>query len=193
MYLLSKQITDDLEKNGIVQTADKSLYIYGFHQLWVTILNLITAMAIGLMTRMLWQGLLFLVIYISLRRFAGGYHAKTEVGCYILSTLLLSAALYAIHAINSVDHIALLVLLLLAASSVIAFLSPVDTPNKPLDEMEIIVYRKQSQLMLFLHWSAFFFALIAVKEIAVIVAVADVVLAGMLISGFFNNKFHKNR
>ncbi len=169
---------------------DKSLYIYGLHQFWVTLLNLATAIAIGLLTGMLCEGILFLAVYIPLRKFAGGYHAKTELRCYVISTILLCTALFSIY---SIEHIRIIIaalpLIFFAASIVIVFFAPVDNPNKPLDSTEYAVYRKQSRIILILHWGIFFVSLINGKaEVATVVTVADLVLSGMIVLGFLGNR-----
>lgn len=186
----SELLTDVLAENNVLPAADKPIYAYGFHQLWFSAVNLATTVALGLLVGMVWESLLFLAVYIPLRKFAGGYHADTESRCYVISTLLLCLPLCVIHGIRVLEMgAAALLLPLLLASGCIAFLAPVDTENKPLDQAEIEAYRKRSRRILALHW-AFFLAFWAIDGTgaAVVIAVADTVLAGMLLLGLWKNR-----
>ena len=104
MPLPSKKLVDALADSGVISSDDRTLYIYGFHQMGVTLLNFSTDIIIGVLTGMLLESLLFLAVYISLRKFAGGYHAKTELRCYGLSTLLLCAALCGISVSSKIKY-----------------------------------------------------------------------------------------
>lgn len=190
MWSPSERITETLAENDVLSAEDKPLYVYGLHQLWITLLNLATAVAIGFLAGMLWEGLLFLAVYISLRKFAGGYHAKTELHCYVLSTILLCVALSAIY---SIDYIqmgnAALLAIFFTASIVIVLIAPVGNPSKPLDSIEQVVYQKRSRIVLASHWGLFLVTLaIGKAEVAAVIVVADVMLSGMVALGLCKYK-----
>ena len=131
---VSTRITEKMVKCGTVADQDKELYLFGIQQGLTNILNLVTTVIIGLVLGVLWQMLLFMAAYIPLRSFAGGYHAKTPLRCYILSVLLHTAIALAIKYVDL--HIYFQLGLLISASITVFLLSPVGNENKPLDELE---------------------------------------------------------
>lgn len=56
-------------------------------------LNVSSDLIFGLILGMFFERIIFLVTYIPLRSFAGGYHAKTPVRCYFASLFLIFAVL----------------------------------------------------------------------------------------------------
>lgn len=76
---ISESITKKLEEAHAIKSEDREIYLYGVKQGLTILLNLITICAIGIVSKMLWQSILFMAAYIPLRSCAGGYHAKTPV------------------------------------------------------------------------------------------------------------------
>ncbi|MDD4730222.1 MAG: accessory gene regulator B family protein [Dysgonamonadaceae bacterium] len=85
MERLANALTNKLVKLNIVKIEDKELYVYGFWQGSILIINFLTIIVIGLLFKMLWQSLVFIISYSFLRPVAGGYHARKQKSCYILS------------------------------------------------------------------------------------------------------------
>ncbi len=70
---ISEKIVDKLTDSNIIESEDKDLYTYGFYQGFLIIFNILTAIAIGLLFKMVWESLVFLMAYIPpLRSYAGG-------------------------------------------------------------------------------------------------------------------------
>ena len=92
---LSARIADSLIESRIIKEEDRGLYEYGIRQFCFATLNLVTEICIGIMCGMLKECIAFLIAYIPLRRFAGGLHAKSELRCYGLSTLVFGVGIHA--------------------------------------------------------------------------------------------------
>ena len=90
---LSHRIGNNLVRSGIVKEEDAEIYIYGINQILVSVLNVSSALIIGLIFDMFLESVIFMAAYIPLRSFAGGYHAKTPVRCYILSLIMITVVL----------------------------------------------------------------------------------------------------
>ncbi|SDE91643.1 accessory gene regulator B [Fontibacillus panacisegetis] len=148
--LLDKMIAQ-LIHSGSIREDDKDLYAYGLQQGLFIILNVLTTVAIGLISGMFWQSILFMAAYLPLRSFAGGYHAKTQLLCYLYSIMLTSAVLWAIKLIPWTNSICLGLALL--AGAVIFILGPVEDSNKPLDQIEIATYKRRTRAILLFEMS----------------------------------------
>ena len=142
---LADKFTEKLMEMQIVKNEDKELYAYGFWQGFVILINLITVAVMGLLFGMLWQSLAFTAAYGLLRHTAGGYHARTPQRCYVLSVLLIAAVL---ALLKWVPWSGALCLPLIALSGAVIFiLAPVEDENKPLDDLEIVVYKKRARII----------------------------------------------
>lgn len=186
---LSARIADSLIESRIIKEEDRGLYEYGIRQFCFATLNLVTEICIGIMCGMLKECIAFLIAYIPLRRFAGGLHAKSELRCYGLSTLVFGAGLAFIRIGRTMWPTIILPVLFFAACGIVASAAPVDSSAKPLDEVEHKVFRKRTQCILVVHIILFVLAFILSWDIAVILVVADAMLSVMLISGIIKNKF----
>lgn len=142
---LSRKIGDNLVQSNIVNAEDAEIYIYGINQILVSILNVSSALIIGLIFGAFFEIAVFMAAYIPLRTFAGGYHAKTPLRCYIFSVIMLivvSLGLKNLHIADWIYYAVLAVSIL-----VVLVLSPVQDRNKPLDEIEHKVFKRRSALI----------------------------------------------
>lgn len=120
--------------NNIFAEEDAIVYEYGI-QLGILLLkNLFTAFIIGVILNSVLNCVIFMTAYMILRRYSGGYHAKTQLSCYFLSILLISLSLLAI---KHLPQTGLVLLEMAGLAGVIIFsLSPVEDRNKPLNEIK---------------------------------------------------------
>lgn len=78
------KITQRLCEKGIISESDFDLYEYGFNMRITVLLNLISTIVIGVIAGKVFESIAFLVFYIPLRSYAGGYHASTPRRCYFI-------------------------------------------------------------------------------------------------------------
>lgn len=180
-----------LVKNQVIEEERKEIYTYGLNQLIVYFYNLITIIVIGLLFKMLWQAMAFTLFYMIIRPYAGGYHARTPKMCYFLSLIVMIAVLVSIKIMPF--SVIVYLLMYIFSSIVILKLSPVEDENKPLDSLEVVVFRKKAigayillSLLCLLFW---FFKLI---ELLICAILALFVLSIMLILGEIKNRKIKN-
>lgn len=140
---ISIKITDKLEENGTVSKPDRELYEYGLRQILTTLLNIATAFLIGLAMDMMGYAVIFIVAYIPVRIYAGGFHASTSKRCWAVSAIMLVAALFVVKYIPK-EYFWIITTLSLAACAGIICMSPVEDANKPLDENENRVYHMRT-------------------------------------------------
>lgn len=178
----SNKVVDWLIVNGTVKAEDRQIYLYGLQQGLMMILNIITTVIIGFCFSMVWQSIIFMVAYIPLRSFAGGYHARTQLKCYILSIMLTVVVLIMIKSIPATDIP--IIALTGIASGIIAWLSPMEDSNKPLDEVELKVYRKRARLILIIKICIIAISLLSkLYTMALTIAISLFALSVMLILG----------
>ena len=143
---LSDKFAEELINFGIIDSENRELYSYGIHAVFGALLNIITAIFIGFLFGMIMQSVIFMAAYIPIRIFSGGYHAHTQVQCYLLSVILIVGSLLLMRYIPWTLQI--LLFSSFFSGMIVFFLSPIPDSNKPLNEMELVIYRKYARIIL---------------------------------------------
>lgn len=107
---IAGNVIDTLVHSDVVAPEDKDIHIFGLQQGLFMLLNIATTIMIGLVFGMFMQSLVFMLSYLPLRSVAGGYHAKTQLKCYLFSTVIVSATLLGIKYIPWTSFICLILL-----------------------------------------------------------------------------------
>jgi accessory gene regulator B len=142
---------------------------------------------IGFVFSLVWQSILFMALYFPLRSFAGGYHAKTQLRCYQVSVILALAVLSAIKYMPWANSLS--IVLAMVAGLVIIIFAPVEDSNKPLDKIEIIIYRRRSRVILSVEICMIFIAhALGWTQVVNCITVSLAVLGVMLILGKIKNR-----
>ena len=184
---LSNKITKKLVDINIIEDADSELYEYGFWQGGVLIFNFITVILLGILFNMLLESVIFLIFYGVLRTIAGGYHARTQHACYILSIILIIVVLTILKTFpwNTI----LCCILTILSISVIFILAPVQDENKLLDETEKRLFKKLSRVISLIYGLIIFLLFLFNKnDLAYCVVVSLFTLTIMLVLGKIRNK-----
>lgn len=185
---LSHKIGNNLVRSNVIKEEDAEIYIYGINQIFVSVLNVSSALIIGLIFDMFLESVIFMAAYIPLRSFAGGYHAKTPVRCYFTSLILIFVVLLFCKYVPF--NLLLYGGMLLVSSVAIAFLCPVQDNNKPLDCVECRRYKKISIFILLVEiliWTVFLFIINGLEIIIPIVVSMEAI---MVFAGKIKNKFY---
>lgn len=143
---IAEKITMHLEANNAFKSEDREIYRYGIQQGLSIMLNLSTTLLLGVVTGMIWESIIFSAAYMLLRRYAGGFHAKTPARCYIYSSAMVLFALLGIKYVF--DSILISICMSIVGSLIIFLFSPVEDKNKPLDASEQLVYQKRTRFYL---------------------------------------------
>lgn len=168
-----------LLKNGMITEEEQELYRFGINRLFLFFMNLLTAAVIGKLFGMLWQSLIFSIVYIPLRRFAGGFHVRSARLCYALSTVLIMMALAAIQYLPETMY--LIAGLLTGADCIILRKAPKGTMTRPLNQAEKKAFRKRTVKILAIENILAIITLFFQHEIAMCIVMGIVCSAGMLL------------
>lgn len=132
------KITNFIFKNTELDLELFEVYKYGIEITISTLLNVFWIITASIVLSDVISGVVFLAVFISLRSFVGGYHAKTYFMCNALFLLTYLVVYYVnLVAAAFIDGELfsrfLTVLILLGIIPIIAF-APVQNKNKPLGE-----------------------------------------------------------
>lgn len=125
-----KKISRYFCKNNIIDKEDIEIYEYGLVILISTVLETISVILISIFLDKLLATVIFLISFIALRVFAGGYHAKTSGRCYL--TLLSVYAIYLVSLFFPLPFTAVSVAFSVITEIIVLLFAPVDNENKRL-------------------------------------------------------------
>ncbi len=181
-----------LIEDGAIEEEDREIYEYGFHHGIILIINIMCTLLIGILMKMFWEVLIFMIAYIPIRTNAGGFHAKTQLRCFFYSNLFVVGILECAKVLAG--HIVVLLMFALTASLTIVLLAPVEDQNKPLDDDEVRVYGKKAKIILvFVLLGACILKAIKYETGCATVVLSIFGLAIFLIMGYIKNIIIKRR
>ena len=84
------------------QKDNFDLYEYAVYIILASALHIATIIVLGLFFNLLVESLVFNFSFIAIRKFAGGYHARTPSRCYLFSVI--SIIILLLVALNTFSH-----------------------------------------------------------------------------------------
>lgn len=133
------------------QENKRELYQYAYKILLQEVINLLLLFAIGIIFECLSYMLLFMVAYIPVRRYAGGYHTEKPMSCTLLSAgMQLLVAILLKYLMIELLFLELFFVILIA-EVIIWIYSPVEAVHKPLTQSQRIKYRQKSRRILLIE------------------------------------------
>ncbi len=189
---LSEKLTGKLIRAGIISETDTDVYVYGFFQLAMMLLNIVTTLFLGILFQLLIPCILLNLSYIPLRINAGGHHADSPMKCYINSTIMIAALLVVIKWLTI--HPAVSAVLLVLSGVVIWILAPVEAENNPWEDTEKLIYRRKSRVILGIEIIAFVITLIFTKKwVSETIALGVFTECLMLLVGAVKNHYSNDK
>lgn len=179
---ISSRIAEILIKHSAIENEDEELYTYGFFILLSQILYFIIAIAIGILFNIIIESIIFYIAFQFIRKYAGGYHASTELRCEILSSLSIVICLFVIKLSEIYDFQTLLFIISSLSAVCIFVLCPLDTPDKPLSDKEIKHFRKVSWLILLVIVAAIVISYVFKFQIVTMPCCLSLILESILLA-----------
>ena len=155
---LSSKIAKWLEQEGVISQEDKELFSYAIYSLLFGLLPIFIVTLLGLVFRMLREGLLMITPFMLIRKFSGGYHLASPKLCVLLSSILIAIALLTVKSVQTAGKTDILSLVVLISVVSLCICSPIDNDTKKLAEKERKAFRKITQV-LSMMLLAFYFVL----------------------------------
>lgn len=144
---LSILITEALYKSQVIAEEDKELYVYGFFVLLSKGLFFLVSTFFGWTLGVLWESIVFYIMFSTLRSYAGGFHASKESVCTCCTTVSLFLSSLSIWNMERIGNTLIPFCSLVVCSIVVYVLAPLDSEEKPLALCEILKYRRISKVI----------------------------------------------
>lgn len=131
---ISELILRYLLKCGVINDSDddKEYYQYGIEITISSLLNVILIIGIGIIFRSMFESVVFLVFFMLIRQFTGGFHADTYFKCNCTFCVSFILVLLMYHITFDKMNICLSVLISVLCVAVIVLVCPIENKNKPI-------------------------------------------------------------
>lgn len=119
---MTRWLSHRMVERGIIKEEEQELYQFGIRNGMILLLNVVTALVIGLLTEQLAVVAVFTLSFMVLRSYTGGYHSDGRIFCYLGSNLVLLVPVYTQAVFYKTSLAWLLAVLLVSAALELAVL-----------------------------------------------------------------------
>lgn len=127
-----------------LNAEEKEIVLFGLMQGRSQFYSVAITVLLGLLMGLFWESVLFVVCFLPLRRYAGGFHARTRRGCLLFSIAVVFSAFFVIKYIRCADWIVVAVSVICLA--VLWKIAPVGNEKRLLSEEEKAYFGKKAKI-----------------------------------------------
>lgn len=135
MSKLAKIMTHFFIKKNVIEESEKETYYYCYEMLLSTIFNCLVLLSMMFISRLYIETGCFSLAFLMLRRYAGGHHANSHIGC--LSFLIISyVVMWVLLKFLNINVLQILTMIFIIFSIIGVFIfAPLDNKNNPLQNI----------------------------------------------------------
>ena len=170
------------DRHSDAKREDADIIAFGVKYGLITLAEILGMVVISFLMRELIPGAVILIAFISIRVYAGGYHAKTLPRCVVMSTILFTLIILGYKMLYLPIIVKGIIELFLGVF--ILIFSPVENDNRRLSENEKKVFKNRA--LLFYSISLIIFMLI--KKLSNILVWAYLMILVVLIGGIVKER-----
>ena len=157
----SKIILRYICNKKVINEEEIELYKYGIEITLSSLLNIILILLISLITNTFYLGITFLTVFISVRKYTGGFHANTYLTCnFTFVCCYLTVVAFTKQELIKSGYLHILISLLCIL--VILLLCPIENKNKKISNKKKM---KLIAIISYLFWSVFSLIFIFINPI----------------------------
>lgn len=185
--LVEKLIAQQLNAEMLTKETI-SVYRYGYTLMVEMSINMLIALIIGYFFHELPIVIFFLLIFIPLRSYCGGYHAPKAWMCIILSNVfILCVVLFSMNVGLSINNEGIFLLEIISLG-IITVMAPQQSSAKKLNSNEKQLYKKYIKIILIIQSNLeIFFFIMELNKYGYIIVISHIIQALTLIYNI-NNK-----
>ncbi len=146
--MISDNMAFYLLKNGYIQESELPIYKYGLSGFCNSVFQLGVIMMLGILTSTVTETIAFIIVFVSTRRFLGGYHANTRIKCLMLDVLIwvIATNMYAVSVASNVIGFGVIVFIF--SLIVTCRYAPIENVHKQLTMAQKKTNKKKGVMMI---------------------------------------------
>ncbi len=177
MQRITGTVAEWLIQNKEIEESEKELYEYAVHSLIMLIAPLPMALGIGWLFGELEMSIVLILPFMILRKFSGGYHAKKQWICLIISSSLLAVCFGRAEVLEAGPTLSLIVAL---SAVCLAIFSPVDSENRRLSPEEQKEFGKTARILVVIFVMVYVALIILEKHTSAVYLALGIILPAVL-------------
>lgn len=133
---IAKRICSYLSNKGILNEENKDIYIYALEVIILNTSIFVSLFVISVMMKHITSMVCFILFFVPIRIYGGGYHAKKSITCFLLS---ITSYVLALSILNSHTYLYLNRFIQVSLVCVIIMMyifAPIVNENHPLDDKQ---------------------------------------------------------
>lgn len=186
-YIISN-IIQKLIKYEIIKREEASIYEYGLFHFIGFLLSLSFMLIVGFVFECIDRLFCFLIFFIVVRKYAGGYHEKTLKECAVVSIIFLLITAIEIKAISYFHFMPIFLYVVFLFAVLLFVVCPIDNENKRLDDLEKVVYGRVFKIILLFVLSAFLYFYYRKKCICICIGLSIIQVSILVILEMMSRK-----
>ena len=148
---LSSRLCGVFVSAKVIGDDERELYTYGIRILAQKIIVIFYAVGLGGLLGVPAESALFILSFMLIRRYGGGYHAKTQMRCNIITFTAIFVGIVVIRIVSLHTFSEMYLAVYAVSAALTAVLSPVDNDNKRLTVREKKVFKSVTWGIILLH------------------------------------------
>lgn len=177
----------------MLETERDEIIQYGIEREKIILVSIAIILGLGCVFDIFYLSIIFSLAFCALRRYAGGYHAKTQKRCYVISLIILIMSFIIMKYISKLDHVEGLILLMAFCCGIIWHFAPIENKNKSLDELEQKKFQYETRKILVIESIISLIAYVFDSEmIFIAISIAIVVACIVVVVGIIQIRIQSN-
>lgn len=183
---ISSYLTDEIICRGIINSDKKEICKIGIELILADVTNFSLILVIGFFTDSVLYACMYILLLLTVRRFSGGFHAKTYGVCRMV-TIGMYILILCFGKILNVHLVLCSVILNSATVATMLIFAPVRHPNKELTSVEIQANKLFSLLSTLLYSIASIILVALGRKEGLIISLILFAIAILMYVGLFTN------
>lgn len=184
---IAEEISLRLVSNKIISIENRIYYTYGIELVLNNFIIFLSIVLIGVLTKMIFISLIYVVTYCSIRIYVGGYHCKTHMKCYC-TTLSLYLLMLFLNYYLSNNRLIFSYILIAIAIPIIYIFAPVDYGNGSISDDDRKTYRTKSIILIAVSLAIYIWAnILHQTEVSFAIAWAIFIVNSLMLLTLFLN------
>lgn len=145
LHALADNIASFVCKSVPAEEENHEIYTYGIELILSSAINLTLVLTTALVFGKFFETLCFLGTYILIRRYAGGVHAKTHLGCILSFFAVYLLNITTLSFVNANSNSLIYIIVTVSWISVM-IIGTIKHPNRPLSKKEHILFSRKARV-----------------------------------------------
>ena len=156
LEIVAEKMTDLLEKQGLVESDMAEVYVYGMTLLISSTVTLLATLLLGFVFHVINSVLVFLLFFVPVRIFSGGYHSSSYLRCFLTFMLMLGSFIAIQRNLPERAVLPTILITSLISLFLIFKFSPVSHPNAPIRDSDWLRFKRLSRIISLIEISSIY-------------------------------------